>query len=107
MLPSTGNYISEDEEKEHQSEESVYIIGGSNGSKWLQDMDSYFPSEDKSVSHCPMTSVRSFATAASLNGEVYLLGGLHDRVWYDTGENTLTCSGKSLFPMFWPSLIDW
>ncbi|XP_042027957.1 kelch-like protein 8 isoform X2 [Salvia splendens] len=36
---------------------------------------------------CPMTFTRSHTSLAKLNGELYVFGGSHDGVWYDTVES--------------------
>jgi hypothetical protein len=36
---------------------------------------------------CPMSFVRSNASAAKLNGEVYIFGGAYGNMWYDTGNS--------------------
>ncbi|XP_010543698.1 PREDICTED: uncharacterized protein LOC104816526 isoform X2 [Tarenaya hassleriana] len=60
------------------SEETILVIGGSDGSSWLSTLDCYSLSKDKLKSFCPMTSCRSYAAVAMLNGEVYMIGGIHE-----------------------------
>ena len=65
--------------------ESIYLVGGYNGESWLSTVESYFPFYDESKSVKPMNSVRSYASVARLNGELYVLGGGDGHLWYDTG----------------------
>lgn len=71
------------------SGESVLVVGGYNGRSWVEDVNLYSPSEDKVKSLCSMTFPRSYAAVSNLNNELYLVGGVHDGVWYDTGTNSL------------------
>lgn len=66
-------------------DESILIMGGFDGSSWLSALDSYSPSRDIMTSLCPMTFVRSYASAARLNSELFIFGGIDGDVWYDTG----------------------
>lgn len=65
--------------------ESVLIVGGFDGSSWLSDLVSFSPSNDKIMSLCSMTFARSYASAAKLNGEVFVFGGVDGNMWFDTG----------------------
>lgn len=65
--------------------ESIYLIGGFDGESWLPSLNSYHPSQDMIKSLSPMSSVRSYSSAAQLNGELYVIGGGNGYVWYDTG----------------------
>lgn len=65
--------------------QSVFIVGGFDGCSWLSDLSLYSPSKDHVVSLCPMNFTRTHASLAKLNGELYVFGGAHDGVWYDTG----------------------
>lgn len=66
-------------------DESVLIVGGFDGSSWLSALGSYSPSCDIMTSLCPMTFVRSYASAAKLNGEIFIFGGVDGDVWFNTG----------------------
>ncbi|KAK9061089.1 hypothetical protein SSX86_018269 [Deinandra increscens subsp. villosa] len=55
--------------------ESVFIVGGHDGFSWLPALDSYIPSNDIKISLPPMTSIKKYASAATLNGELYHFGG--------------------------------
>lgn len=65
--------------------ELVFLFGGYNGQTWLSSLDSYYPSQDVIKSLRPMNSVRSYASVAQLNGELYVIGGGNGQIWYDTG----------------------
>ncbi|KAF5471488.1 hypothetical protein F2P56_008275 [Juglans regia] len=67
--------------------ESIYLIGGYDGESWLSSLNSYHPSQDMIKSLRPMSSVRSYSSAAQLNGELYVFGGGNGYVWYDTVES--------------------
>lgn len=66
-------------------EESILLVGGFDGSSWLSALDCYRPSLDHTESFSPMSLVRSHASAAKLNGEVYVFGGVYENLWYDEG----------------------
>ncbi|CDP13958.1 unnamed protein product [Coffea canephora] len=66
---------------------SLLIVGGYNGSSWISDLSLYSPTHDIVKSLSPMTFMRSYASAAQLNGELYLVGGVHGNHWYDTVES--------------------
>ncbi|XP_043701486.1 uncharacterized protein LOC122651958 isoform X2 [Telopea speciosissima] len=68
------------------ADESILIVGGYNGVSWLAELDSYSPSQDVMRSLKPMSSVRSYASAATLNGHLYIFGGGNGSFWYDTVE---------------------
>lgn len=55
--------------------DSVYIVGGHDGSSWLTTLDSYYPSHDTKISLSPMQFVKKYASLATLNGELYHFGG--------------------------------
>ncbi|XP_073297665.1 uncharacterized protein [Primulina huaijiensis] len=65
--------------------ELVFIVGGFDGCSWLPVLSSYSPSKDL-VKPLVSTTVRSYASAAKLNGEIYVFGGVQSGVWYDTVE---------------------
>ncbi|PSS33273.1 Kelch-like protein [Actinidia chinensis var. chinensis] len=67
--------------------DSILIVGGFDGSSWLSALDSYSPLLDTMKSLKPMTSVRSYASAATLNGELYIFGGVDGDTWHDTVES--------------------
>ncbi|CAA7398213.1 unnamed protein product [Spirodela intermedia] len=68
------------------SEELVYIIGGFDGDSWLSALDSYSLSLDLMTSLRPMSSARSYASAAALDGRLYVFGGGDGSLWYNTAE---------------------
>lgn len=51
-------------------------------------MDSYFPSWDAIKSLKPMNSIRSYASVAMFNDELYVFGGGDGHSWYNTGTST-------------------
>ncbi|KVI09983.1 hypothetical protein Ccrd_011623 [Cynara cardunculus var. scolymus] len=55
--------------------DSVFIFGGYDGSSWLTTLDSYSPYSDIKRSLSPMSFVKKYASAATLNGELYHFGG--------------------------------
>ncbi|KAG6640261.1 hypothetical protein I3843_10G153000 [Carya illinoinensis] len=67
--------------------ESIYLIGGYDGESWLSSLNSYHPSQDMIKSLKPMSTVRSYSSAAQLKGELYVFGGGNGYVWYDTVES--------------------
>lgn len=73
------------EEMQLDPTESIFLVGGYDGESWLSALNSYFPSQDVIKSVQPMSSVRSYASAAQLNGEIYVFGGGDGYSWYDTG----------------------
>ncbi|KAF5189188.1 Development/cell death domain, Galactose oxidase, beta-propeller, partial [Thalictrum thalictroides] len=83
--------------------EDIWIMGGFDGVSWLQTMDCYSPSRDCVKSLAPMSSARSYASAAVLNGLIYSFGGWngYDNLWYDTVECYSPTSNKwsSCFPL--------
>ncbi|XP_022744291.1 kelch-like protein 12 isoform X2 [Durio zibethinus] len=96
MLESLSNYsvehvngkaIEPSEELQLDPTESIFLVGGYDGESWLSALDSYFPSQDVIKSVQPMSSVRSYASAAQLNGELYVFGGGDGYSWYDTVES--------------------
>lgn len=62
--------------------DSVVIVGGFNGSSWLPSLNFYFSSEDCVETLSPMTFPRSHASAVKLNGELFVLGGVHNDVYF-------------------------
>ncbi|XP_060674163.1 uncharacterized protein LOC132804163 isoform X2 [Ziziphus jujuba] len=67
--------------------ESIFLFGGYTGESWLLALDSYYPSHDVIKSLSPMNSVRSYASVAQLNGDLYIIGGGNGNLWYDTVES--------------------
>lgn len=72
-------------ESESSVEDSVLIIGGYNGSSHVSALECYSPSHDLLESLCPINFTRTFDSTVKLNGEVYVIGGLHENLWCDTG----------------------
>ncbi|XP_074280764.1 uncharacterized protein LOC141605770 [Silene latifolia] len=71
-----------------QSCDHIILVGGFDGSSWLQDLVSYLPSVDLIRPLVPMSSIRPYASAVELNGEVFVLGGGGQGTsWYDTVES--------------------
>ena len=64
---------------------SMLLIGGFNGSSWLQDLDLYIPSEDVIQALEPMKSIRTHTSALKFKDSLYVLGGGYSTSWYDTG----------------------
>lgn len=56
-------------------DESVYIVGGFDGSSWSSSLESYSPFKDTRSSLNSMQFVKKYASAAILNGELYHFGG--------------------------------
>ncbi|KAL9231464.1 hypothetical protein vseg_006691 [Gypsophila vaccaria] len=68
--------------------DSIVLVGGFDGSLWLQDLVSYLPSEDLIRPLAQMNSVRPYSSAVELNGELFVLGGGGQGTpWYDTVES--------------------
>ncbi|KAA8517474.1 hypothetical protein F0562_017767 [Nyssa sinensis] len=68
-------------------DEVIFLVGGYNGESWLSALDSYSPSRDVIKSFAPMNFIRSYASVAKFNGELYVFGGGHGCLWYDTVES--------------------
>ncbi|KAL3524020.1 hypothetical protein ACH5RR_016854 [Cinchona calisaya] len=66
---------------------SIIIVGGYDASTWLSDLSLYSPTHDLIKSLGSMTFLRSYTSAAKLNGELYLFGGVNGDIWYDTVES--------------------
>ncbi|XP_022767815.1 kelch-like protein 1 [Durio zibethinus] len=75
------------EELQLDPTESIFLVGGYDGESWLSALNSYFPYQDVIKSFQPMSSVRSYTSAAQLNGELYVFGGGDGCSWYDTVES--------------------
>lgn len=67
------------------TDKTILIVGGFDGTSWLADLNSYCLSRDTMASLCPMPTQRSYASAVKLGGEIFVLGGFDGDVWYDTG----------------------
>ncbi|GFP99251.1 kelch-like protein 1 [Phtheirospermum japonicum] len=67
--------------------ESIFIVGGYDGASWSSALHSFSPSHDVLRSLKPMSSVRSYASVASFNGELFVFGGGTGSTWYDTVES--------------------
>lgn len=65
-------------------DESILLVGGFDGSTWLS-ADCYHLSRDVLESLSPMNLVRSYASAAKFNCQIYVLGGGDGKLWHDTG----------------------
>lgn len=70
----------------HSSGDVMFLLGGYDGHSLLSSLDSYSPSGDILRSLRPMSTIRSHAAAAALNGKIYIFGGRNGDVWYDTVE---------------------
>ncbi|XP_021769633.1 kelch-like protein 5 isoform X1 [Chenopodium quinoa] len=67
--------------------DSIFLVGGFDGESWLASLDSYSPSKDIIKSLRPMSSVRSHASLAMLNGDLFVIGGGNSGLWYNTVES--------------------
>ena len=54
--------------------ESIFLVGGYDGESWLSALKSYFPSQYVIKSVQPMSSIRSYVSAALLNGAAAATG---------------------------------
>ncbi|KAM2984074.1 hypothetical protein FF2_009927 [Malus domestica] len=68
----------------YDPDESIYLVGGYDGESCLSAFDAYYPSEDMMKPLSPMSAVRSYASAAQLYGNLYVIGGSNGQVCYDT-----------------------
>nr|XP_043633726.1 kelch-like protein 12 [Erigeron canadensis] len=84
------------------SGDSVYIVGGFDGSSWLSTLDSYYPSDDHKLSHSSMKCVKQYASAATFNGELYHFGG----VGYHSVESFSPTRNQWITrpPLFWKNI---
>ncbi|KAM0994450.1 hypothetical protein ACFX2A_010109 [Malus domestica] len=78
----------------YDPDESIYL-GGYDGESCLSAFDAYYPSEDMTKPLSPMSAVRSYASAAQLYGNLYVIGGSNGQVCYDTVES------------YWPVTDEW
>ncbi|CAN6336402.1 unnamed protein product [Urochloa humidicola] len=65
---------------------SIFLIGGYNSVTWLSSLDSFSPEKDILVGLTPMSSARSYASAAALDGHIFAIGGGDGMSWYNTVE---------------------
>lgn len=68
-----------------EHENVIYLIGGYNGSSWLSTFECFSPFNDKLVPLKPMSSARSYASVATLDDNIFVLGGGDGNLWYKTG----------------------
>jgi len=64
---------------------SIFLIGGYNGVTWLSSLESFSPEKETLVGLTPMSSPRSYASAAALDGHIFAFGGGDGMSWYNTG----------------------
>ncbi|CAI9097220.1 OLC1v1033594C1 [Oldenlandia corymbosa var. corymbosa] len=65
--------------------ESIFLVGGYDGSSWLSALNLYCPSRDVLKYLKPMDCARSYSSVVKLNGELYVIGGGNGSgKWYDT-----------------------
>lgn len=72
-------------ESESSTDKSILILGGFDGLSFLSSLDCYSSSRDSLKSLCPMSSKRPYTSAVKFNGEIYVIGGGCNNMWYDTG----------------------
>ncbi|KAG2616641.1 gigaxonin-like isoform X3 [Panicum virgatum] len=65
---------------------SIFLIGGYNGVTWLSSLESFSPEKETLVGLTPMSSPRSYASAAALDGHIFAFGGGDGMSWYNTVE---------------------
>uniref|UniRef100_A0ACD5W2N8 Uncharacterized protein n=1 Tax=Avena sativa TaxID=4498 RepID=A0ACD5W2N8_AVESA len=65
---------------------SIFLIGGYNGVTWLSSLDSFSPKKDILVPLTSMSSARSYASVAAMEGCVFVFGGGDGSSWYNTVE---------------------
>lgn len=88
QIQQLKNYVTDLESKIIQSmdsEHAIYLIGGFDGKSWLSSLDSFSPSMDFLVPRKSMSTVRSYASAAALDGNLYVFGGRGGSLWFNTG----------------------
>ncbi|KAJ7959583.1 Kelch-like protein [Quillaja saponaria] len=66
---------------------SMVLVGGYDGLSFLSAIDHYTPSQDLIVPLSAMSSMRLNTLAIKLNNEVFVIGGVHENLWYDTVES--------------------
>lgn len=67
------------------SEDAIYLIGGFDGRCWLSALDSFSPSLDIMTPLKSMSTAREYASAVSLDGNLFIFGGRSGSSWFDTG----------------------
>jgi len=72
------------------SENVIYLIGGFNGKSWLSALHSFAPLTDILMPLKSMGSVRAYASAAALDGNLFVFGGGDGSSWFDTGAKDLS-----------------
>uniref|UniRef100_J3M4A1 DCD domain-containing protein n=2 Tax=Oryza brachyantha TaxID=4533 RepID=J3M4A1_ORYBR len=65
---------------------SIFLMGGYNGVSWLSSLDAFAPEKDILVPLTPLSSARSYASVAQLEGCIFIFGGGQDNLWYNTVE---------------------
>ncbi|KAK7287247.1 hypothetical protein RIF29_00419 [Crotalaria pallida] len=80
-------YIKSSAELHLDPKDSLFLIGGFDGESWFKTMEMYSSSQNVIKSLTPMSTVRSYTTAAELNGEIYVFGGGNGHGWYDSVES--------------------
>ncbi|OMO78064.1 Kelch repeat type 1 [Corchorus olitorius] len=66
----------------------ICLVGGFDGCKWTPALDIYSSSEDLMRTWTSMSFLRSYASSAKFNNQLYILGGVVDgNLWYDTVES--------------------
>uniref|UniRef100_A0A0E0KYX3 DCD domain-containing protein n=1 Tax=Oryza punctata TaxID=4537 RepID=A0A0E0KYX3_ORYPU len=66
---------------------SIFLIGGYNGVSWLSSLDAFSPEKDILVPLAPLSSARSYASVATLEGCIFICGGGVG----DSFSNTVEC----------------
>lgn len=85
LAPVDGTVIEPPNEHHLDLAELIFLVGGYDGSSWLSALDAYSPLQDVLTPLSPMNAVRSLASVAELNSELYVFGGGNGLLWYDTG----------------------
>ena len=67
------------------TDELLLVAGGYHGFLQLSGLDSYSPFQDLKRPLATMNFACLHASAANLNGELYVFGGVHGSSCYDTG----------------------
>lgn len=67
------------------SEDVIYLIGGFNGHSWLSALDCFSPTFNILTPLKPMSCARSYASAAALDGLLYVFGGGDGDSWFNSG----------------------
>jgi len=56
----------------------LYVFGGWNGEKYLNNVYSYDPTTDAWKERTPMPTARAFAGVAEAGGKIYVIGGIYE-----------------------------